>query len=117
MNEHDRTAGLRALHRDRAVFPGAPAVHQRVSEIRFDDIPQQRGWLPPLPRFRSMFSATKFVVAGVIVALFGGFLLLGQPFDQQVGNVPGQRPMTGRWPPPRSRCGWRPAPVTRARPL
>jgi hypothetical protein len=28
-------------------------------------------------RFQSMFSATKFVVAGVIVALFGGFLLTG----------------------------------------
>jgi hypothetical protein len=40
---------------------------------------QQRGFLPPLPtwRFQSMFSATKFVVAGVIVALFAGFLLTG----------------------------------------
>jgi hypothetical protein len=40
--------------------------------------PQQRGWLPPYTgRFQSMFSATKFVVAGAIVALFGGFLLAG----------------------------------------
>ena len=31
----------------------------------------------PKWRFRSMFSATKFVVAGAIVALFGGFLLAG----------------------------------------
>ena len=31
----------------------------------------------PKWRFQSMFSATKFVVAGVIVALFGGFLLSG----------------------------------------
>jgi len=40
---------------------------------------QQRSWFRPLPtlRFQSMFSATKFVVAGVIVALFGGFLLTG----------------------------------------
>ena len=40
-------------------------------------------------RFQSMFSATKFVVAGAIVALFGGFLLIAQPFDRQAGNVPG----------------------------
>jgi hypothetical protein len=31
----------------------------------------------PKWRFQPMFSATKFVVAGVIVALFGGFLLAG----------------------------------------
>ncbi len=31
----------------------------------------------PTWRFGSLFSATKFVVAGVIVALFGGFLLAG----------------------------------------
>ena len=31
----------------------------------------------PKWRFQSMFSATKFVVAGAIVALFGGFLLSG----------------------------------------
>ena len=35
-----------------------------------------------------MFSATKFVVPGAIVALVGGLLLVAQPFDQQ-GNVPG----------------------------
>ena len=32
---------------------------------------------PPKWRFQSMFSATKFVFAGAIVALFGGFLLAG----------------------------------------
>jgi len=31
----------------------------------------------PKWKFQSMFSATKFVIAGVIVALFGGFLLTG----------------------------------------
>jgi len=40
----------------------------------------------PKWRFQSMFSAIKFVVAGVIVALFGGFLLSGvlmqQPSDE-----------------------------------
>jgi hypothetical protein len=38
----------------------------------------------PKWRFQSMFSATRFVVAGAIVALFGGFLLAGgltQPSD------------------------------------
>jgi hypothetical protein len=43
----------------------------------------------PKWRFQSMFSATKFVIAGAIVALFGGYLLSGQPFDQQGGSVPG----------------------------
>ncbi len=41
----------------------------------------------PKWRFRSMFSATKFVVAGAIVALFGGFLLAGvltQPSEDRV---------------------------------
>jgi WD40 repeat protein len=41
----------------------------------------------PKWRFQSMFSATKFVVAGAIVALFGGFLMAGvltQPSDEPV---------------------------------
>jgi len=42
----------------------------------------------PKWRIQSMFSATKFVVAGVIVALFGGFLLTGvlttQPSDDSL---------------------------------
>ena len=41
----------------------------------------------PDPTFQTMFSATKFVVAGVIVALFGGYLLSGallqQPDDER----------------------------------
>jgi hypothetical protein len=43
----------------------------------------------PKWRFQSMFSATKFVVAGVIVALFGGFLLSGVLTTQQQESVPG----------------------------
>ena len=43
----------------------------------------------PKWRFQSVFSATKFVVAGVIVALFGGFLLVALPFEQQGEGVPG----------------------------
>jgi hypothetical protein len=44
----------------------------------------------PKWRFQSMFSATKFVVAGAIVALFGGFLLSGvlmQPSEEQMPAV------------------------------
>ena len=45
----------------------------------------------PKWRFQSMFSATKFVVAGAIVALFGGFLLSGvltqQSSDEQLPAV------------------------------
>lgn len=37
----------------------------------------------PKWRFQSMFSATKFVIAGAIVALFGGFLLAGLLTTQQ----------------------------------
>ena len=33
----------------------------------------------PQRRLQSMFSALKFAIAGIIVALFGGFLLLGLP--------------------------------------
>ena len=40
----------------------------------------------PKWRFQSMFSATKFVAAGAIVALFGGFLLSGV-LTQQEGEV------------------------------
>jgi len=44
----------------------------------------------PKWRFQSMFSATKFVVVGVIVALFGGFLLSGvltSPEDETMPAV------------------------------
>ena len=42
----------------------------------------------PRWRVQSIFSATKFVVAGVIVALFGGFLASGV-LTQQAPSVPG----------------------------
>jgi hypothetical protein len=49
----------------------APLVHQTA---------QERGRLPRLDRGRFlMFSATKFVAASVILALVGGFLLIGSP--------------------------------------
>jgi len=53
----------------------------------------------PTGRFQTMFSATKFVVAGVIVALFGGFLLtsvMTQPRDDSRAPVGAQasRPLS-----------------------
>ena len=42
----------------------------------------------PKWRFQSTFSAAKFVVAGVIVALFGGFLLTGVLTQQGVEPMP-----------------------------
>ena len=36
-----------------------------------------------------MFSATKLVVAGAILALFGGVLLIGQPLSEPEAGVPG----------------------------
>ena len=38
-------------------------------------------------RFQTMFSATKFVVAGVIVALFGGFLVTNVGEDDRRGHL------------------------------
>jgi len=62
----------------------------------------------PKWRFQSMFSATKFVVAGAIVALFGGFLLSGvlmqQPAEETapiVGASASARPTN--WEPPLSK--------------
>jgi len=54
----------------------------------------------PKWRFQSMFNATKFVVAGAIVALFGGFLLSGvlttQPSDEQTPAAMSPSPTTSQ---------------------
>jgi dipeptidyl aminopeptidase/acylaminoacyl peptidase len=75
-------------------FAAAPAVPDNVlREVldRLRETPQQgapsggstRGRVQPL------FSATRFAVAAVIVALFGGFLLVAQPFDHRGATAPG----------------------------
>ncbi len=51
--------------------------------------PLDRATQSPKWRFASMFSATKSVVAGAIVALFAAFLAIAQPFDEQGASVPG----------------------------
>ncbi len=55
---------------DRVVRMAGPAPHFDALEIARTAATQSPKW-----RFQSMFSATKYVAAGAIVALFGGFLL------------------------------------------
>ena len=67
----------------------SPAPATSGTELQPALVPATNGHAPTVTgRTTPTFSATKFVVAGVIVALFGGFLLIAQPFDQQ-GSVPG----------------------------
>jgi hypothetical protein len=56
----------------KVVRMAGPDPHFNALEIARTAAAQSPKW-----RFQSMFSATKFVVAGAIVALFGGFLLSG----------------------------------------
>ena len=86
MNEHEFERAFKAWSQAEAADPASSALHERVSAVPLQT-PQRRGLLPQSPkwRFQSMFSATKFVVAGAIVALFGGFLLAGvltQPSEE-----------------------------------
>ncbi len=78
MNDRDLSAALSAIHEDRMSLPAPPSLHRRARAVPAQT-PHQRGWLPTIftARFPSVFSATRFVVAGAIVALFGGFLLAG----------------------------------------
>ena len=74
-----------------------PDAEQSVDEVMTDLLRQSQlrpGWPSRLLRRRapedrgsSMFSASKFVVAAVIVALFGGFLLSGVLTTQQDHEV------------------------------
>lgn len=87
MNEQELDQALRAIGM-RHVRQTAPSALRELAMVVPSSTPERRRWLPfPAWRFQSMFSATKFVVAGVIVALFGGFLLSGvltqQPSDEQ----------------------------------
>jgi hypothetical protein len=83
---------------NRDPFDPAPAVQAWLKEpiwlpesdlariaLLVHQTPQQRGWASPLhlERMRTMFSATKLVAAGVIVATFGGFLLASGVWSPQ----------------------------------
>ena len=70
----------------------------------------------PKWRFGSMFSATRFVVAGAVVALFGGFLLAGvltHPSDESLpaavadSTAPVEFTATVDWNLPVTDGGWR----------
>ncbi len=75
---NDLDAALRATYQVRSHTPEPPDLLDEVLAIPDLDIPQQQRWLSPTTgRLQSMFSATKLVAAGAIVALFGGFLLSG----------------------------------------
>ena len=53
-------------------------------------IPATNGHAPTaIGRTMPKFSATRSIVVGVVVALFGGVLLIAQPFGQQGMSVPG----------------------------
>jgi hypothetical protein len=76
----------------------------RIADVRrlVHGTPQQHGWLPRPQRgsLRPLFSTTRFAVAAVVVALFGGFLLVAQPLDRVAVTVPGAEteglpPVTG----------------------
>jgi len=65
-----------------------------LSEVlsRVATTPQRRrgGWpASTAHRLGPVSGATRFAVAAVVVALFGGFLLVAQPFDRVAVTVPG----------------------------
>ena len=67
-------------------------VRRQVLAIPIEQIPQRHAWLPhfEIGSF-TVFSALKFIAAGVIVALFGGFLLAGVLTGPQGDEVARQR--------------------------
>jgi hypothetical protein len=77
MNENELDLTLRAIGRSHVRNVAPPSLHELTRSVALQPAGRER-FVPPFTgRFQSMFSATKFVVAGVIVALFGGFLLAG----------------------------------------
>jgi hypothetical protein len=92
MSDHDFETSFRAWSRAEAEDPVSDDFRGRVVAIPSSTSPQ-RSSLPRIDtgRLQSMFSATKFVVAGGIVALFGGFLLAGvlttQPSEESMPAV------------------------------
>jgi hypothetical protein len=79
MNDEDLATSLRSIHLTRSEHSDAASVRRDVLATRIEHIPQQRGLLQRLPRWRvgAMLGATKSVAALAIVALFVGFLLSG----------------------------------------
>ena len=85
--EHEQRDALRER------FAAAPPLPDTILREVIDRLPEtsQEGaprTRPTTGRLQSMFSATKFVVAGVIVALFAGFLLVGVLVQQSAEVAP-----------------------------
>ena len=78
MNEHELDLTLGAIGVSRTRVSATPALRERVRAVPLTTR-QRRSWRSRVDdlRLQSMFSATKFVVAAAIVALFGGFLVAG----------------------------------------
>ena len=78
MNQ-DITPVVRAWLDETISSAPAPVTLDRAVAVAVQRTPQRHGWWRRRPARRPllMFGPTKFVVAGVIVALFGGFLLSG----------------------------------------
>ena len=89
MNDNELNAVLDVIHADLRSLPAPQVLHERVQNIP-STIRPHRDWLPRnfTGTIQPMFSATKFVVAAVIVALFGGFLLAGVLTTQDDQTVP-----------------------------
>lgn len=78
MNDHELDHVLGTIGEERTRVSTPQTLRQRVHAVPLET-PQRRSWLPHFTseRFGSMFSATKMVAGGAVVALFGGFLLSG----------------------------------------
>jgi hypothetical protein len=74
---------LERLVADVAAEAAGPSRPVDVAAITGSATSQSPQW-----RVQPMFSATKYVAAGAIVALFGGFLLMAAPGDQRTAGVP-----------------------------
>jgi hypothetical protein len=89
MNDHELDLALSAMGQQRTTVADLPELHELVRSTAAN-APQPPGFSPTITTWRtqSMFSATKFVVAAVIVALFGGFLLTSVLTQQTEEAVP-----------------------------
>ena len=89
MNDPELDRALDAIHRGRTHLSDPPELHERALAVPLHTT-RRRRWLPRIDtgRFQSMFSAAKFVLAAVIVALFGGFLLTGVLTQQEEEPLP-----------------------------
>ena len=68
----------------------APPPTIPPTEFRPSPIPATNGHSPTvIGRTQSMFSPAKAIAAGALVFALGGALFIAQPFDRQLGGVPG----------------------------